>query len=262
MPAQPNQSLIHGIRCLQTVVAAERPIGSRDVARLLADEHTRVSRLLSTLAAIGLLEQTAQRKYQPGPGLHVLAAQSLHASMLLTVALPHLKALLGQGMTVALAVLWESQVCFLFHSKPGQPLEQSIGRHQFHPAERSSAGLALLAHARRRPRRKPSAALIASEPTDPVQHLDAALEGARQLGYARLRFVEKGILSVGLPLFGTGPAPLAALALSGPWKAAETGRVVALLRETAAQIQGGLSVAHTRMLPEMGARKRVGRSPG
>jgi DNA-binding IclR family transcriptional regulator len=251
MPAQPNQSLIHGIACLQTVVAAERPIGSREVARLLDDEHTRVSRLLSTLASIGMLEQTPQRKYQPGPGLHVLAAQSLHASMLLTTALPHLKSLIGKGMTVALGVLWQRQICFLFHSKPGQAMEDSIGRHQFHPAERSSPGLALLAHALPRPKKKPAHALISAEATDPVTDLDAALESVRELGYARLRFAEKGILSLGLPLFSGEGAPIAALGISGPWKTQETAEKVHLLRETAGKIMADLFGAH-----EAGAARR------
>lgn len=238
MSAQPNQSLIHGIRCLQAVVAAERPIGSREVARQLKYEHTRVSRHLSTLAEIGLLERTQQRKYQPGPGLHVLAAQSLHASMLLTAALPHLKALLNQGMTVALGVLWQQQVCFLFHSKPGQPLEESIGRHQLHPAKRSSAGLALLASALVPPARKPPSRLIEALPNDPLEHLDAALEGVRQYGYARLYFPQRSILSLGMPV---GNPAIAAIALSGPWSVADIPRIVPLLRETRDKVLSDLS---------------------
>jgi DNA-binding IclR family transcriptional regulator len=237
MTAQPNQSLINGINCLQTVVGAGRPIGSRDVSRLLADDHTRTSRLLSTLADIGLLEQNAERKYQPGPGLHVLAAQSLRGSRLLTCALPHLKELMNRGMTVALGVLWQRQVCFLFHSKPGQPLEHSIGRHELHPAEKSSAGLALLAHTLPRPKRKPPRRLIDAEPVMPVENLDAALESVRERGYARLRFQPQGILSVGLPL---GDKPFAALALSGPWQESETGRIVRLLQDTAHKLMQDL----------------------
>lgn len=242
MTAQPNQSLINGIAALQTVVGAERPIGSREVSRLLGDDHTRTSRLLSTLASIGLLEQTPNRKYQPGPGLHVLAAQSVHGSMLLATALPHLKGLMNQGMTVALGVLWQRQVCFLFHSKPGQPLEESIGRHLLHPAERSSVGLALLAHCDAPPKRRPSRAEILAEPTVPIANLDAVLEGVRQLGYARLRFAQAGILSLGLPL---GEKPIAAIALSGPWAESETMRVVDQLRETGRKILADLAAAQT-----------------
>lgn len=221
-------------------MAAERPIGSREVARILNDEHTRVSRLLSTLASIGLLEQTPQRRYQPGPALHVLTAQSLRGSLLLSCALPHLKTLLGRGMTVALGVLWQQQVCFLFHSKPGQPLEESIGRHLLHPAERSSLGLALLAHAQPQTERKIPPAAIQKEPSVPVEDLDTVLEGVRQLGYSRLRFPDTGILSISIPL---RIPPIAALGLSGPWEPAEVPRVVALLRDTAAGILADLERA-------------------
>lgn len=249
MPAQPNQSLIHGIACLQAVVAAERPVGSREIARTLGAEHTRVSRLLSTLASVGMLEQTPQKKYQPGPGLHVLAAQGLRGSMLLSCALPHLKGLMGRGMTVALGVLWQRQVCFLFHSKPGQPLEESIGRHQLHPAGRSSAGLALLAHAL-----PPSEGVTRAghdrEPTDPIDDLDGALAGVRERGYARLRFVEKGVLSVGLPL---GAPPVAALAVSGPWAEGETPQVVEMLRATGGAILADLATAHAPKDPRGGS---------
>ncbi len=243
MPAQPNQSLINGISCLQTVVGAERPIGSREVARILNEEHTRVSRLLSTLASVGLLEQTPQRRYQPGPALHVLTAQSLRGSLLLTTALPHLKPLLNQGMTVALGVLWQKQVCFLFHSKPGQPMEESIGRHQLHPADRSSLGLALLAYAEPpAPAKVNVKQAIAREPSVPVENLPEALEGIRRLGYSRLRFPETGILSISVPM---RIPPIAALGLSGPWPASETPRIVELLQQTAAGILADLEKAQS-----------------
>lgn len=238
MPAQPNQSLIDGIVCLQSVVAADGPVGSRELARSLGEEHTRISRLLTTLASIGLLERTPSRKYRPGPGVHVLAAQSLQGSHLLAGAMPHLKPLLGRGMTVGLGVLWRRQVCFLFHSRPGQPLEESIGRHQLHPADRSSAGLALLAHALPTAGPPPSRRRWAAEPAVPVTDLDAALEGVRRLGYARLRVPEKGLLSLGRTI---GDPPVAALAISGPWSTAEVESQLALLRESVARIERDLA---------------------
>lgn len=164
--------------------------------------------------------------------------------MLLSVALPHLKRLMEQGMTVALGVLWQQQICFLFHSKPGQPLEESIGRHQLHPADRSSLGLALLAQAMPRPKRKLPRELVEAEPHVPVEQLDAVLEGVRKRGYARLRFAEQGILSIGLPL---GDPPIAAIGLSGPWRASETSRIVGVLRETADRILADLERAHAKV---------------
>ena len=71
LPAQPNQSLIHGLECFQAVVAAGRPVGNRELARLLGADPTRVNRVLKTLAHLQLLERTPQRKYRPGPAVHV-----------------------------------------------------------------------------------------------------------------------------------------------------------------------------------------------
>ena len=46
------------LACLQAVVTSNRPLGSREVARLLGLEHTRVNRLLGTLC-LGLFASTA-----------------------------------------------------------------------------------------------------------------------------------------------------------------------------------------------------------
>ena len=126
-PAQPNQSLAHGLSCLQMVVSAGEPIGSRELARALGLEHTRVSRLLGTLAMLGLTEKTADSKYQPGPAIHVLAAQSIQGSRLLTASLPQLKLLQHTGMDVALGVVWRKHVCYLFYGRSGLALEEGMG---------------------------------------------------------------------------------------------------------------------------------------
>src|SRR5450432_664771 len=110
MPAQPNQSLANGIACLQALTAAEDAIGSRELARRLGLEPTLANRLLGTLAELGLAERTPERKYRPGPGIHVLAAQSLRGSGLLQAALPVIRGLLDEGLAVALGVLWRSDV--------------------------------------------------------------------------------------------------------------------------------------------------------
>ena len=66
-------------------------MGSRELARILGLEPTRVNRLLKTLEHIGLLSQTEKRKYRPGPGIHILAAQSLYSSGLLKAAIENLE---------------------------------------------------------------------------------------------------------------------------------------------------------------------------
>ena len=78
--AQPNQSLIDGIAVLQALAVSPDPVGGRELARRLGFEPTRVNRLLKTLAYLNIARQTADRRYAPGPGMTVLAAQSLFAS--------------------------------------------------------------------------------------------------------------------------------------------------------------------------------------
>ncbi len=145
LPAQPNQSLIHGMACLQTVTSAGEPLGSREVARRMNIEPTRANRLLGTLCHLGLLERTASRKYRPGPGIHVLSALSLRGSGLLGSALPHLQRLTGNDLIVSLGVLWEQHVCYLVRAEPGVRPENALGAHEPVPAFKSILGLALMA---------------------------------------------------------------------------------------------------------------------
>lgn len=145
VPAQPNQSLIDGLACLQALAGGDGPVGSRELARQLGLEPTRVNRLLKTLAAVGLAQQDERRKYHPGPGIHVLAAQALHGSRLLRDALPALESLHPLGLGVAMGVLWRDRVAYLYHWSPGLTSAQSIGRSGLFPAVESGLGLALLA---------------------------------------------------------------------------------------------------------------------
>lgn len=147
MSTQYNQSVSGSIRILQEVLSHPGPIGSRELAKLLGEEHTRISRMLGTLHSEGFLCKTEKRKYCPGPGIHVLAALSLRNSPLLRLSLPELKKLKSPRRTVALGVLWKDSVCFLVHSRPKQSIEDGIGTHSLHPANKSSLGLALLAEA-------------------------------------------------------------------------------------------------------------------
>jgi DNA-binding IclR family transcriptional regulator len=145
MTAQPNQSLGHGLEVLHALCGAEGPIGSREVSRRLGMEHTRVNRLLGTMAELGLAERTSDRRYQPGPAVHVLAANGLRSSGLLQAALPVIRLLHGEGLACALGVLWRDQVCYLYHGQPGQPLERGLAGHKLYPATYSSIGNVLMA---------------------------------------------------------------------------------------------------------------------
>jgi len=145
LPAQPNQSLIDGLTCLQAVVSAAAPQGTRELGRRLGLEPTRVSRLIKTLAHLEMVKQGDDRKYQAGPAIHVLSAQALFASSLLRRALGPLAKLQQGSLIVALGVLWRDQVAYLFHALPGMTAAAALGRVGLYPASRSGIGLPLLA---------------------------------------------------------------------------------------------------------------------
>jgi DNA-binding IclR family transcriptional regulator len=222
MPAQLNHSLIRGIICLQWIASAGQPVGSRELARRLGLDHTRVHRSLSTLAHLGLIEQTQDRKYRPGPALHVISAQSMKGSGLLPAALPHLMELRAEGFTVAVGVLWRGQVCYLYHQRPWQPMEAAIGMHELYPADKSSLGIALLA-----------SSSFEDWPESPESDLSEAVAHVHRQGYAVRRYVN-GEVSIGVPI---GQPPLAGLAVSSMHIGEEfIPQIVQRLRHAAEQI--------------------------
>jgi DNA-binding IclR family transcriptional regulator len=146
LPAQPNQSLIDGLLVLRALAMETTGVGSRELARQLGLDRTRTNRLLKTLAHLGLAEQTSNRQYRTGMGIHALAAQSMFGSALLNKSIGPLKKLCHPDRLVALGVRWNENVCYLLHAAPGQELISGIGSHGVFPAQDSSIGRVLLAY--------------------------------------------------------------------------------------------------------------------
>lgn len=140
LPAQPNQSIISGMKCLEEVVSLVEPVGSRELARLLGEEHTKVNRILGTLCHLGYVEKTPANKYKAGPAIHIMASLTLSSSKLLHCAIEPLKELLETELTVALGVLWKQKVSYIFHGNHKLPFEKCIGSHDLFPEEKSSIG--------------------------------------------------------------------------------------------------------------------------
>jgi DNA-binding IclR family transcriptional regulator len=221
LPHQPNQSLIDGLACLQAVVGAEAPVGGRELARQLALESTRVNRLLKTLAHLGLTQQRPDRRYVAGPGIHVLAAQSLFASGLIRRALPVLESLHRHKLIVALGVLWRDQVSYLYHATPGMVAAEGLGRSGLFPASKSSIGMILLAQ------------LPDRELRQRFPELGASLRATRKAGFARTQpnpGTESLAVAIGTPAF-------AAVALSGKITERQIPKLVASLDAAVAEIE-------------------------
>jgi DNA-binding IclR family transcriptional regulator len=236
LPAQANQSVIHGVECLQALIAEGAPLGSSSLARQLGLNQSTVSRLLGTLSAIGMAERTSGGKYRPGPGVHVLAAQSLRGSHLLTVALPILEELRAPGLAIALGVLWRDSICYLYHARPG--LRGVIGSHALVPATHSSTGILLLSRLERSDSGKRLRNLQETERRT-IETPKDAVSSARDKGHARLTF-PSGDTSLAVAV---GHPAVASLAFAGKFTATEEKARLIQLIDTAAIITADLSAA-------------------
>jgi DNA-binding IclR family transcriptional regulator len=246
--AQPNQSLIDGIATLQALATSTEPVGTRELARRLGFEVTRVNRLLRTLAYLGIARQTADRKYTSGPGMHVLAAQSLFASGLIRRALPPLNQLRRFGLTVALGVLWRDNVSYLFHAPPGTEISEALGRIALYPATRGGIGMALLALLPDEEVKR-LYAKVGEIPRFPqgVQPLLVELREIRAKGYARVLVdPQHHYHTIAVPV---GDPAHSAIGVSGWIPKANTKTIVAALHAAAAQIDGVALEDHVDQVP-------------
>jgi len=230
LPAQPNQSLLDGLAVLQALAIAAKPMGGRELARQLGWNAMRVNRMLKTLAFAGMARQTPDRRYVAGPAMHVLSVQSLSASGLLRRSIEPVEQLPRSKHSVALGVLWQDQVCYLFHAGPGQPLTSALGNHNLYPATQSSIGMMLLSQ-------MPDnavARLFETRPTPGypnLRSLQRKLAEIRKLGYA---FIQQGPTqaSVAIPI---GEPAYAGLALTHVTES-QVPALIPQLRQAAAAI--------------------------
>jgi DNA-binding IclR family transcriptional regulator len=234
--AQPNQSLIDGIATLQALATSPEPVGSRELARQLDIDPTKINRLLKTLAYLGIARQTANRKYTAGPGMHVLAAQSLFASGLIRRALPVLEGLRRFGHTVALGVLWGDNVSYLFHAPPGIEASRGLGRIGLLPATTSGIGIVLLSELDDEDVRELYKDREIPMFPGGIDQLLAKLAEVRRLGYARVHVADERDHHV--VAVSTGDPAHAGIALSGWIPESATEPLVVALREAAPEIGG------------------------
>jgi DNA-binding IclR family transcriptional regulator len=234
--AQPNQSLIDGLATLQALATSPEPVGSRELARRLNLDVTKTNRLLKTLAYVGIARQTADRRYTAGAGMHVLAAQSLFASGLIRRALPVLESLRRFGQTVALGVLWQESVSYLFHAPPGVEASHGLGRIGLLPATTSGIGIVLLSEHEDEDVRELYAEREIPMFPEGIDQLLAKLDEVRRLGYARVHVADERDMHI--VAVSTGDPAHAGVALSGWIPEESTAPIVDALRRAAVEIGG------------------------
>jgi DNA-binding IclR family transcriptional regulator len=232
--AQPNQSLIDGILTLQALASAPEPVGCRELARQLGANTTRINRLLKTLAYMGIVRQTSDRKYTSGPGMHVLAAQSLFASGFIRRAMPVLENLRRFGHTVAMGVLWNDSVSYLFHAPPGIEAARGLGRIGLLPATTSGIGIVLLSQLQDDEVRELYGERDIPMFPEGVESLLATLEKTRTQGFARVHVAdERDHHIVAVPV---GNPVYAGIAMSGWIPESATVELVEALLSAAREI--------------------------
>ena len=131
---------------LQAVVAADRSLGVREIERRTGVPRSTVSRLLATLAELGMVERTAEGTARPGTALATLQPAGGPTPLVRDVLRPLLVELVdatGENAALAIddgdAVLYLSQIS---SSNPVRAPDVSAERHPFHLV---APGLAIMA---------------------------------------------------------------------------------------------------------------------
>ncbi|NDZ78163.1 helix-turn-helix domain-containing protein [Streptomyces sp. SID10853] len=190
--APASQTLSRGIRVLEVLAAAHRPLSIEEIAGELGVHRSIAYRMLRTLESHRLISRQATGRYSPGAGLVVLA-QSVERD-LHTVSLPELaSAAEDLGMTTFVAIDDEQECVTLVSVEPrhasGTVMQRPGTRHAL---TQGAPGVAILS-ARDEPVGAPGAG--------------PAVEEARRLGYALSRGeVIPGVASVAVPMPTSGPA--------------------------------------------------------
>ncbi len=236
LPAQPNKGLIDGVAVLQELASRGRPVSCIELSEELGIEKTKVNRVLKTLAFLGLVKAVRGRKYVPGEGMHVLAAQSLYGSGLLRVSIKPLSSLNILGYTVAFGVLWRDRVSYLYHHSPFEETIEGLGKHASYPLGKSSLGMVLAAS---KSDEELEALLTGKTIAGFDGSFDEFMDVIRQIrrqGFAELKESDQHrtmAVAVGSPAF-------AAIALAGNIPDNKCQDLANLLKEKACEIETGL----------------------
>ncbi|MFZ4779037.1 MAG: IclR family transcriptional regulator domain-containing protein, partial [Terrimicrobiaceae bacterium] len=176
------------------------------------------------------------------PAISVIAAQTLHATRFGERALPHLEKLRHSlRKTVALGVLWEHSISYLYHGTGQERMEKAIGGHELWPATKSGLGIAILS----RFTDEEISERFTGHPIPPFENLKdlcAVLDKTRTQGYAFVHTIgNKWTLAVSLE-----NSPSLAVGISGRLTESHVAAILPRLRETAAAIDEGLSLFKVR----------------
>ena len=144
-----SQSLERGLAILSTFRSAQPLLGVSDLSRQVGLSRSTTHRYVSTLAALGYLQQDlATRKYRLGPRVLDLGFSAINSMELRHVCAPHLRALSDSTRhTVNMAVLDGTDIVYIERCRAPGPREIDLNLHVGSrlPAYCTSMGKVLLA---------------------------------------------------------------------------------------------------------------------
>ncbi len=225
-----SQTLSRGIRVLEILADADRPLTIAEVTAALGVHRSIAYRILRTLEDHGLVVRDAAGAVRLGPRMAALArgvSRDLQAA-----ALPELTSVANElGMTAFVAVLDRLEVVTLVSVEPRQA-QATVGQRPGtrHPLAVGAPGIAIQSLL--------SPTQWADLGGDAARRAEAAAIGAQGFATSHDEVIP-GLASVAVPLLvpGEPPAALAVVYLAGARPAAELG---ARLRLAAAAITAGM----------------------
>ena len=144
-----SQSLERGLAILSSFHSAQPLLGVSDLSRVVGLSRSTTHRYVSTLTALGYLQQdTETRKYRLGPRVLDLGFSAINSMELRHICAPHLKALSdATGHTVNMAVLDGTDIVYIERCRAPGPREIDLNLHVGSrlPAYCTSMGKVLLA---------------------------------------------------------------------------------------------------------------------
>lgn len=243
------QTLSNAVTLLETLAAAEEPLGISELERKLGLSRPTTYRLLYTLKQRGLVQQDPETsKYSLGLKLWELGWAAVERMGLRKAAHAWLERLKEEGQeTALLAVLDESEVVYIDKVDSTQPVMTYSRVGGRAPAHCTATGRVLLAfgdpEVAERVIQRGLPPFTQNSITDPTE-LRAELARIRQRGWALNREAWRlGVSSVAVPLWDYTGRPIAAIGLAGPADRFDENniqRLVALLQRASADISANL----------------------
>jgi IclR family pca regulon transcriptional regulator len=123
-----SQSLERGLAILSSFTASQALLGISDLARMLGLSRSTTHRYVSTLVALGYLEQDpSTRRYRLGPRVIDLGFSAINSMELREISLPHLQQLSDKtGHTVNMAILDGSDIVYIERCRSARQGQRDI----------------------------------------------------------------------------------------------------------------------------------------